>query len=129
MEITIVLIIMGALVSAIVPRITSAISRGRNIEAENMLFAIFTAQQDHRRRTGAFTTVATTLDITIPTMKGFTLIAVTAGTTEGCTIAGALAEMRSLETPAYDLWIDSNGTIFCEIANDCAALKCSKMGY
>ena len=127
-ELMVVLVITSVLMGAALPRISNAVSRGRNMEAENMLYSIFMAQEDHRRRTGAYTNVSGLLDITIPAMKHFTLVGVQAGVNVAC-ITGGLAELRSIETPAYDMWIDSQGTVYCEVSNNCAAAKCVKMGY
>ena len=130
-EVMIVIFILGAISIAASVRMTSAINKGRNMEAESMLYAIFTAQQDYFRENGAYTNVEANLALTIPAMKNFTLVGLDTGTTRNC-VSGAydvLAEVRSLNAPAYDLWIDVEGQLHCEIANDCTVTACTKMGY
>ena len=130
MEIMMVMILLGALMTTTITSLNSGVNRGKNLEAENMLYAVFMAQQDYRRDNGGFTASVGDLDITIPTpMKHFTLVAIHNGGSVGC-VTTSLGEFRSLDAnPVYDLHVGTDGAVYCEVGDNCTHASCEKMGY
>ena len=131
-EIMVVIILLGVMAGLALPRLTAAINRGKNGEAEGMLLAIFSAQKDYYRENGVYTTNEADLDITIPTLKNFNNLDII-GTSDGTDTCNAatvqyLGELQATASPHYWLRVDDQGKIYCTDGT-CFGGTCRKMGY
>jgi prepilin-type N-terminal cleavage/methylation domain-containing protein len=79
-ELAIVIVIIGVLASFGVPRFRDAVERSKAGEAMNYLSAIRSAQERYHAREGTYADDLTTLDVSIPTPKYFSVGTVAAGT-------------------------------------------------
>jgi prepilin-type N-terminal cleavage/methylation domain-containing protein len=79
-ELAIVIVIIGVLASFGVPRFRDAVERSKAGEAMNYLSAVRSAQERYHAREGTYADDLTTLDVSIPTPKYFSVGTVAAGT-------------------------------------------------
>jgi prepilin-type N-terminal cleavage/methylation domain-containing protein len=78
-ELAIVIVIIGVLASFGVPRFRDAVERSKAGEAMNYLSAVRSAQERYHAREGTYADDLTTLDVSIPTPKYFSVGTVAAG--------------------------------------------------
>jgi type IV pilus assembly protein PilA len=80
-ELAIVIVIIGVLASFGVPRFRDAVERSKAGESLNYLSAIRAAQERYHAREGTYADDLTTLDVSMPAPKYFTVGSVAAGGT------------------------------------------------
>ncbi len=109
-EIIIVIIIMGAIASFALPRMSGVFERMRATEGVQVLAALRKAQRAYRQETGGYTTDLADLDVEFDNLSYFT-------SPDPNTPADPVASVRRAGSPAgnhYDLEINDDGTICCE---------------
>ena len=130
LELMVTVVVIAVVAAGATVSMRHAASRGINMEAQNLLYAIFTAQQDYRRENGAFTNDINDLDITISDIKNFRIQALSTGTNVGSCVTNGIAVLQSnTSNPTYELWIDDNGAISCTTSGTCDPDFCSKIGF
>jgi len=80
-ELAIVIVIIGVLASFGVPRFRDAVERSKAGESLNYLSAIRAAQERYHAREGTYADDMTTLDVSMPAPKYFTVGSIAAGST------------------------------------------------
>jgi prepilin-type N-terminal cleavage/methylation domain-containing protein len=133
MEFIVVLTILGASLTLVIPRIRVQIYRVRNQEAVQILMAIFGAQLDYRNDNGSWTNQLNNLDLQFPTApKNFSAPTIVNGSRIRCSGAGGppgspeILGRMAANYGSYTLHIDTTGTIRC---TPCNGSSCLKMGF
>jgi prepilin-type N-terminal cleavage/methylation domain-containing protein len=80
-ELAVVIVIIGVLAAFGVPRFMTSVERSKAAEAFNYLSAVRSAQERYQAREGTYASDVTSLDISFPTPKYFTVGTVGAGAT------------------------------------------------
>jgi len=138
-ELVVVMVIIGILISLGVPQYITTVERGRAAEGVSILGAVRSAQLRFFAGNGAYPAAACTftavtdncnLDITIPDLRFFGLAGLPNRPTRGIAVANLGTVTRNnTSNPsfgAYVLQIDEAGTITCSGG---VATACARLGY
>ena len=120
MELTIVIIVLGALAAFGFPRYMESIEKSKSGEGVQILTALLNAQKVLQQSTGAYTNNLGALEITINTPKYFNAPTISTNT-------ASLASIVSKSGGGYTLTIDQNGVVTC--ADGTTTGICQKLGY
>lgn len=115
-ELLVVVIIIGILAAAAVPRYFRAVERTRASEAAGLLSGIAAAQERYNQRTGGYTANADLLDVDLPTPQFFQNLAVTAALARLNKVAGSNTGFPTGCTAAYNVTITYPSTFATEPA-------------
>lgn len=130
-EIIIALIIVGVLVSLVLPKFTDSMRRVTNQEGEALLIGMFDAQKEYQFETGAYTTDETDLDVSYSTPKSFNAPQAL-NSNLSCEGAGPVTVLASIQRAAtnrgYTLYITDAGQVVCCPATG-GDQVCQTMGY
>ncbi len=122
MELLVVVIILGVLVSVALPRYNLAVERTRSAEGVQTLTALLSGQKSYFLDNNFYTTQLSDLDVEIPSSNIFNTP--TLGVPPDDPLA---AVVRSSGAYQYQLSIDQNGVITCvTVAGDDI---CGSLGY
>ena len=128
MELIIVVVIIGVLAAVALPTYRIQMLKIKNQEAIRALMAVWDAQKDYYRTTGAYAAIMGNLDVEFPSgLKYFSGPNVVAGTPSSCggPAASVLATAVSL-TEGYTLSVLDDGRVVC---SPCADARCAQMGF
>ncbi len=113
-ELAIVIVIIGVLASFGVPRFRDAVERSKAGEALNYLSAIRSAQERYHAREGTYAEDVTTLDVSIPSAKYFTVGTIAAGSTGDLEDSWTLTLTREGASAGYGAYT----VVFTELGYD-----------
>lgn len=124
LELIIVVIVIGILVSIALPQMINVAERGRSSEGVANLGAFRDAQLRYYAQWSAYTGTVTNLDVTLTAVRYFTYVA-NGAATDTNTCATATRNTTDIGSfGAYTLCITPNGAITCN-----GAVACPKLGY
>ena len=123
-EIIVVIIIMGVLASAALPKFTGTVERVRAAEGVQLLTALLGAQKAYEFENGSYSAVLADLDIEVPRANNFVLPPTVANPVDP--VANPIASIR--RSNAYWLRINENGQITCVNAAP-NNFTCAQAGY
>jgi len=122
LELIIVVIILGILVSIAIPQFTGTRLRAYSAEAMNLLGAMRSAQIRYFEQFSAYATICTNLDVGYTTLKYH--LAPVCGTSAADVVH---LEDNDTNSGEYILNIGYNGTVTC--TNVGTSTDCGKLGY
>lgn len=115
LELIIVVIIMGILISIAIPTFRVSIEKARTAEAISILGNIRLAQTRYFTSYGAYTWEPAKLDITVSSSRFFYFAPLPCDSSPGMTCAFASAErISNPEDWQYTLYITKDGDIYCD---------------
>ncbi|MBI5024786.1 MAG: prepilin-type N-terminal cleavage/methylation domain-containing protein [Candidatus Omnitrophica bacterium] len=127
-EIMIVCVIIGILAAIAFPSYRIQMLKIKNQEAIRALMAVWDAQKDYYRATGAYAAIMGNLDVEFPSgLKHFSGPNVVAGDPSSCggPATPVLATAVSL-AEGYALSVLDDGRVVC---SPCGDARCTKMGF
>ncbi len=114
-EIMVVITIIGILAAIVFPSYRIQLLKVKNQEAIRILMAVWEAQKDYFRDTGAYTNDINNLAIAIPTPKNFYSPFLFSNWTISC--GGSNRRMLAVVSPNTDpnfsIYVTEDGSIFC----------------
>jgi len=126
LELIIVVIIMGILISIAIPTFRVSIEKARSAEGISILGDIRLAQTRYFASYDTYTWEPTRLDITISSSRFYNYSPLPCDTQPGMSCAFASAErIPNAEDWQYTLYITKNGDIYCD---DLDGPYCAKLG-
>jgi len=100
-ELAVVVVIIGVLAAFAVPRFLASVERSKAAEAFNYLSSIQAAQERYHARQGTYADELTSLDITLTSLKYFTVGTIAAGTSGDLEDSWTLSLTRSGASAGY----------------------------
>jgi len=126
-EISVVIIIIGVLAAAAVPAQTYYIKRMTAREGQNILMALYSAQQAHKIDFGGYTAAIGNLEVEIPAPRYFNVPTVGDGSGSyncGGPAVNWVAGVNSVDAD-FSLWVLTDGRIICL---PCGGVTCQSIG-
>ena len=127
-ELMIVVVVIGILAAIAFPSYRIQMLKIKNQEAVRALMAVWDAQKDYYRTTGAYAAIMGNLDVEFPSgLKHFSGPNAVAGAPSSCggPATPVLATAVSL-TEGYTLSVLDDGRVVC---SPCGDARCTKMGF